>query len=96
MVRFAVHNAAVMTDEVRSKIFVQGYTTKSTGYGLGTFSMKIIGENYLGGKVSFVSEPGSGTEFSFELPVLPKVLGLSAAFRVPASKSRAGSPHSSA
>lgn len=73
MVRFAVHNAAVMTDEVRSKIFVQGYTTKSTGYGLGTFSMKIIGENYLGGKVSFVSEAGSGTEFSFELPVLPKV-----------------------
>ena len=30
--------------------------------------MKLIGENYLGGKVYFKSEKNFGTEFYFELP----------------------------
>lgn len=65
---FSVHNDAVMPLEVSSKVFIQGNTTKEKGRGLGTFSMKLIGENYLGGKVYFRSEEGFGTEFYIELP----------------------------
>lgn len=64
---YSVHNDAVMEPEIKSKIFIQGNTTKKDGHGLGTFSMKLIGENYLGGKVYFKSEEGFGTEFYFEL-----------------------------
>lgn len=64
---YSVHNDAVIQPAVKSKIFIQGNTTKKTGHGLGTYSMKLIGENYLGGKVYFKSEEGFGTEFYFEL-----------------------------
>lgn len=64
---FSVHNDAVMPDELKSKIFIYGNTTKGAGRGLGTYSMKLIGENYLKGHVWFKSEKGFGTEFYFEL-----------------------------
>lgn len=64
---FSVHNDAVIPPDVRSKMFIHGNTTKKSGHGLGTYSMKLIGENYLGGKISFKSEEGFGTEFYFEL-----------------------------
>ena len=66
-VKYCVHNDAVMSPEVKSKIFIQGNSTKKSGRGLGTYSMKLIGENYLGGKVYFRSEEGFGTEFCIEL-----------------------------
>jgi signal transduction histidine kinase len=31
--------------------------------------MKLLGEKYLHGKVTFESNPGSGTTFSLELPL---------------------------
>lgn len=64
---FSVHNDAVMSDEVKSKVFLYGNSTKGSGRGFGTYSMKLIGENYLKGKVWFKSEEGFGTEFYFEL-----------------------------
>lgn len=64
---YSVHNDLVMPPSVKSKIFIQGNTTKKSGHGLGTYSMKLIGENYLGGTVRFRSEEGFGTEFYFEL-----------------------------
>lgn len=66
---FSVRNDAVMTPEVKSRVFIFGSSTKGAGRGLGTYSMKLIGENYLGGHVTFRSEKGLGTEFQFELPV---------------------------
>lgn len=65
---YSVHNDAVMSLDTKSKVFIQGNTTKKQGHGLGTYSMKLIGENYLGGKVYFKSEKNFGTEFYFELP----------------------------
>ncbi|MGN1219619.1 MAG: sensor histidine kinase [Candidatus Cryptobacteroides sp.] len=65
---FSVHNDAVMSLDTKSKVFIQGNTTKKQGHGLGTYSMKLIGENYLGGKIYFESEENFGTEFYFELP----------------------------
>ena len=66
-VRFSVRNDLVMPDDVKSKVFIYGNSTKGSGRGLGTYSMKIIGENYLKGHVWFRSEEGFGTEFYFEL-----------------------------
>lgn len=64
---YSVHNEMVMPDDMKSKIFIYGNTTKGNGRGLGTYSMKLIGENYLKGRVWFRSEEGFGTEFYFEL-----------------------------
>ncbi len=64
---FSVHNNAVMDEKVKSKVFIYGNSTKGSGRGLGTYSMKLIGENYLKGHVWFKSENGFGTEFYFEL-----------------------------
>lgn len=64
---YSVHNDMVIPAEVKSKIFTYGNTTKGNGRGLGTYSMKLIGENYLKGSVWFRSEEGFGTEFYFEL-----------------------------
>ena len=64
---YSVHNDAIISNEMKNNIFVYGNTTKGHGRGLGTYSMKLIGENYLNGRVWFRSEEGFGTEFYFEI-----------------------------
>jgi signal transduction histidine kinase len=69
-VRFSVHNDGVIPPEVRLRMFHRSFSTKGErGRGLGTYSMKLIGERYLGGEVSFDSSPEAGTTFSISLPV---------------------------
>lgn len=65
---FSVHNPAVMRENVKTQVFKRTFTTKSTGNGLGTYSMKLLSENYLKGGVDFVSEKGKGTVFTVTLP----------------------------
>lgn len=68
-VRFLVHNHEVMADEVQRQVFLRSFSTKAaTGRGIGTHSMKLIGESYLLGRVSFESVDGSGTTFWIDLP----------------------------
>ncbi len=52
-------------------VFNPGYTTKKRGWGLGLTLVKRIIEEYHGGRI-FVkcSEPGQGTTFRIELPIL--------------------------
>lgn len=67
--RFTVHNPGAMAPEVALRVFQRTFTTKpGPGRGLGTYTMKILGENLLGGRVHFRSAPGDGTLFTFELP----------------------------
>jgi CheY-like chemotaxis protein len=55
---------------VQERIFLRSFSTKSRqGRGLGTYSMKLLGEQYLGGKVSFISNEQSGTVFHFDVPL---------------------------
>jgi K+-sensing histidine kinase KdpD len=63
-----VHNPGHMPREIQQQVFQRSFTTKGRGRGLGTYSMKLLGEKYLGGKVSFESTAGSGTVFSLALP----------------------------
>lgn len=68
--RFTVHNTAVMPREVQLQIFHRSFSTKEgSGRGIGTYSVKLLGENYLGGEVSFTSEEPHGTLFRLTLPL---------------------------
>lgn len=67
-VQFEVHNAAVMSNEVQLQVFQRSFSTKGSGRGLGTYGMKLLGEYYLDGQISFRSERGEGTTFTARLP----------------------------
>lgn len=64
---FWVKNEKVMPEEVRSQIFHRTFSTKGDGRGIGTFSIKLLTENYLKGTVSFVSNESNGTVFSIKV-----------------------------
>lgn len=65
---FWVHNPGEMPAEVQKQIFNRTFSTKGKARGLGTYSMKLIGERYLQGKVSFRTSAEEGTIFQIELP----------------------------
>jgi hypothetical protein len=68
-VAFAVHDDQVMPEQVQLQIFQRSFSTKGQiGRGLGTYSMKLFGERYLAGKVSFTSQSPEGTVFRLVLP----------------------------
>lgn len=69
-VRISVHNPTVMPHHVQLQIFQRSFSTKGQDRGLGTYSMKLLAENYLHGKVQFTSSPESGTKFTVALPVI--------------------------
>jgi signal transduction histidine kinase len=66
---FAVTNPSVMSEEVQLQMFQRSFSTKGqSGRGVGTYSMKLLGERYLGGRVDFVSRHPEGTTFTLSLP----------------------------
>jgi len=66
---FCVWNDGVIPKPVALQIFSRSFSTKEgTGRGIGTFSMKLFGERYLGGEVRFTSTETEGTVFSLTLP----------------------------
>lgn len=66
---FFVSNPSVMSEKIKSQIFQRSFSTKGTGRGIGTYSIKLFTESYLKGKVSFVSDEKTGTSFRIDLPV---------------------------
>lgn len=66
---FSVQNDGVIPYEIQQQIFQRSFSTKGTGRGLGTYSMKLFGENYLKGRVYFVSDEKNNTVFTIELPL---------------------------
>jgi len=70
-IRFWVRNRACIPEGTRHLIFERSFSTKGKGRGLGTYSMKILGEDYLGGKVDFTSNQEEGTTFWIDLPMHP-------------------------
>ena len=67
-VEFQVHNQGYITEENQLHIFQRSFSTKGAGRGLGTYSIKLLGEHYLNGRVGFQTDPEQGTTFSFFLP----------------------------
>ncbi|MCE5230255.1 HAMP domain-containing histidine kinase [bacterium] len=66
---FCVNNEGVIPEPVALRIFQRSFSTKpEQGRGIGTYSMKLFGEKYLGGKVDFTTTTDGGTTFWIELP----------------------------
>lgn len=70
---FAVHNPSSMPRDVQLQVFQRSFSTKGVGRGIGTYSIKLFGEKYLGGAVWFQSKRHDGTTFFVELPKTPEV-----------------------
>ena len=68
-VSFWVHNPAFMPRQVQLQVFQRSFTTKGTGRGLGTYSMKLLSERYLNGSVTFETSPEQGTTFRATYPL---------------------------
>jgi signal transduction histidine kinase len=64
----SVHNPAYIPREYQLQIFQRSFSTKGGGRGIGTYSMKILTEGYLRGRISFTSGEAEGTTFELLLP----------------------------
>ncbi len=70
-VTIEVHNPGEMAADVQLQLFNRSFSTKAaSGRGIGTYCMKLFGERYLKGRVSFRSNREEGTVFSFSLPAI--------------------------
>ncbi|WP_372773356.1 ATP-binding protein [Mangrovibacterium sp.] len=68
-VRIEVHNDSYIEADVQNQLFQRSYSTKGQDRGVGTYSMKLLGEKYLKGKVDFSSVSEKGTTFFIEIPL---------------------------
>jgi signal transduction histidine kinase len=62
-IRFSVHNPKFIPRETEMQVFMRSFSTKGAQRGLGTYSMKILGEQHLGGTVNFTTSETEGTTF---------------------------------
>ncbi|MCP4457600.1 MAG: sensor histidine kinase, partial [Cytophagales bacterium] len=60
-------NDKYIKPEVQNQLFKRSFSTKGAGRGFGTYSMKLLGEKYLNGKVWFESTIKDGTTFYIEI-----------------------------
>ena len=67
---FWVHNPGLIPPEIQLQIFQRSFSTKGSGRGLGTYSIKLLSERYLKGHASFVTSPEQGTIFKVVCPNL--------------------------
>ncbi|GAM08442.1 sensor protein SrrB [Geobacter sp. OR-1] len=66
---FSVHNPGLIPRDIQLQLFRRSFSTKEgTGRGMGTYSVKLFGEKYLRGKISFTSIEPEGTTFTFSMP----------------------------
>jgi len=64
-----VSNPTFIPKSIQLQIFLRSFSTKGQSRGLGTYSMKLLTERYLCGKISFESDEVNGTKFSIRLPL---------------------------
>jgi PAS domain S-box-containing protein len=65
---FEVRNDQAMDQATQCQIFKRFYSTKGRGRGVGTYSIKLLTENYLGGRADFTSNAQVGTIFRVFIP----------------------------
>ena len=67
---FCVWNRREIPEAITCRIFQRNFSTKQEpGRGIGTYSMKLFGEQILGGKVWFTSSRAEGTTFYLSIPI---------------------------
>jgi signal transduction histidine kinase len=71
-VTFFVHNPGFIAHRIQGQIFQRSFSTKEgDGRGIGTHSVKLLTERYLGGRTAFTSTEADGTRFTIMLPLRP-------------------------
>lgn len=68
-VQFYVSNPGEIPRKIQMQIFQRSFSTKGGGRGLGTYSIKLLSEQYLQGEVGFESSQDRGTTFSGIYPI---------------------------
>jgi signal transduction histidine kinase len=68
-IAFSVHNREFLEESVRMQIFQRSFSTKGSGRGIGTYSMKLLTEQYLGGEILVESSQENGTTFTVVIPL---------------------------
>lgn len=68
-IKIWVKNQSLIKKAIQKQIFKRSFSTKESGRGLGTYSMKLLGERYLGGEVGFISNKKDRTVFYIKLPI---------------------------
>lgn len=66
-IRFWVHNPGVIAPDVQLQIFNRSFSTKGKGRGVGTYSIRLLAENYLKATSGFISNEIEGTIFYVDL-----------------------------
>ncbi len=69
-IEFTVSNEGFIPKDIQLQIFKRSFSTKGADRGLGTYSIKLLTEKYLSGKVSFQTSQSGGTVFSVIYPML--------------------------
>jgi signal transduction histidine kinase len=69
-IEFFVHNDRFMPRHVQLQVFQRSFSTKGDDRGLGTYSMRLLGEQYLGGRLRFHSTEDAGTTFYAWIPLV--------------------------
>lgn len=69
MVFITIQNSTFIPHDIQLQIFNRSFSTKGDNRGLGTYSIKLLTERYLRGKVHFSSNETKGTNFTIELPM---------------------------
>ena len=67
--QLSVHNSGVIPKDVQMQLYQRSFSTKGKGRGLGTYSIKLLTEKYLGGTVRFETTSEGGTTFYARYPV---------------------------
>lgn len=73
-IRFWIHNQTFIHRKIQLQIFQRSFSTKDQSRGLGTYSIKLLSEQYLKGKVDFTSDPEAGTQFNVYLSLKGEAL----------------------
>jgi signal transduction histidine kinase len=68
-ISFWCNNSGVIPRETQLQIFHRSFSTKEPGRGIGTYSVKILTERYLKGRVAFASNADDGTTFTVTYPL---------------------------
>jgi sensor histidine kinase regulating citrate/malate metabolism len=67
-IEFWMNNPGEMPRQVQLQVFQRSFSTKGRGRGLGTYSMRLLTERYLGGRVTFSSSAIEGVTFRAVYP----------------------------
>lgn len=71
-IEFWAHNQGFIPRKTQLQIFQRSFSTKGAGRGVGTWSIKLLAEQYLGGQASFATSKKKGTKFKISIPINKK------------------------